>query len=134
MTATARPNGRMWQRIRATVIARDYGFCHICGCPGARQVDHIVPQTEDGGSGYAAWTLENMKLAHGGGRRNNPCPDCSAARRKPVYCNQIRGAMSVERARRVIAAQITSAGGTIPACLARLLGQPAPVRHPGRPW
>jgi len=86
--------GRAWRRTTDAVVIRDWGKCHICFHYGAKSADHIVPDTEGGKP-----TMDNLKAAHGLG---SPCPDCSTAAQKPIYCNEIRGAMSVERARRRI--------------------------------
>lgn len=37
-----------WKRLRARVLRRDGGFCHVCGAPGADAVDHIVPAFRGG--------------------------------------------------------------------------------------
>lgn len=68
--------GRPWQRIKARVIRRDQGICHICGRPGADTADHLVPVAR-GGDWY---DLANLAAAH---RR----------------CNMSRGARSVGVAR-----------------------------------
>jgi hypothetical protein len=96
--------GPAWRRIAAYVVARDGGRCHICGHGGAGVPDHLVPVTEQPGLALRA---ANLKAAHGYlKRRDGSCPVCSAASIArgggKVYCNEIRGAMSVERARRVI--------------------------------
>jgi len=70
------------------------GAVIICGHYGARSADHIIPDTE-GGKPVA----DNLKAVHGVG---SPCPECSGAAGKPVYCNEIRGGYSIERARRKI--------------------------------
>jgi hypothetical protein len=87
--------GARWRRLVSYVIARDYGVCHICGHAGATEADHLEPVTENS---ERALDASNLKAAHG----MKPCPVCSQAAGKPVRCNQIRGAMSVARARRII--------------------------------
>lgn len=47
------------------------------------------------------YSLPNCRPAHGS--PGNACPVCSKAAGRPINCNGIRGAMSVERARRIIA-------------------------------
>ena len=96
--------GARWRRMTAHVTGRDAGLCHICGHPGAKVVDHVIPVTE---RPDLALDVSNMRAAHGylkGG--GGECATCSAASMarggKPVYCNDLRQAMSVERARRVI--------------------------------
>lgn len=93
--------GAVWRRITAAVVSRDYGICHICGHPGATSADHDpYPVTE---RPDLARDPANMKAAHG---YPHPCPVCSPAAvangYKPVYCNEIKQGMSVERARRII--------------------------------
>ena len=34
---------RQWRKVRAQVLERDRGICHVCGEPGSDQVDHLVP-------------------------------------------------------------------------------------------
>ena len=86
--------GRAWHRTVTAVVIRDMGKCWICGHWGARSADHVIPDTEGGKS-----VMDNLKAAHGVG---SPCPDCSIAAGKPVFCNEIKSMGSVERARRVI--------------------------------
>ena len=31
-----------WPKIRAAILARDGGICHVCRLPGADQVDHVI--------------------------------------------------------------------------------------------
>ena len=31
-----------WKRLRARVLRRDAGICHVCKTPGADAVDHVV--------------------------------------------------------------------------------------------
>jgi hypothetical protein len=68
------------------------------GHGGARQADHLISVAD---RPDLAFTLSNCRPAHGA--PGNPCPVCARADGKPVYCNQLRGAMSIERARRLIA-------------------------------
>lgn len=35
-----------YRRVRRDVIARDAGICHLCGGPGADEIDHIVPYAD----------------------------------------------------------------------------------------
>jgi hypothetical protein len=95
--------GAVWRRISAYVARRDYGRCHICTHLGATQADHLEPVTE---RPDLALDSSNMKAAHG---YPNPCPTCTDAALvkggKPVYCNELRGSGTVERARRIIEAR-----------------------------
>jgi hypothetical protein len=91
------------------MMLRRYGTtCHICGHPGAAQADHLEPLAENPGR---ALDIENLRPAHGASRGggSNPCPVCTPAAEArgygPVYCNTVRQAMSVDRARRVIRAR-----------------------------
>ena len=91
------------------------------GHGGARQVDHVIPVTEQPGLAYA---MSNCRPAHGA--PGNPCRECSAAAGRSIHCNQLRGMGSVERARRIIAERIAEHASA----------RPAPVRRtdPGRSW
>ena len=109
--------GRPWHRMVSFVVQRDFGRCHICGHYGARSADHIVPDTEGGKP-----TADNLKAAHGVG---SPCVECSYAAGKPVYCNEIRGGYSIERARRIIEKRT---GLSLP------VGDQAPSGPEGRDW
>ena len=110
--------GAVYRRIAAFVVARDRGVCHVCGHSGAKVPDHLAPVAE---RPDLALDAANMKAAHGylksGG---GECETCSAAAavhgRGPVYCNEIRGALSVERARRIIEARtgLTLVNGSQP--------------------
>lgn len=86
--------GSAWRRTVKYVVNRDAGKCHICNHFGGTSADHLVPDTEGGSS-----TPDNLKAVHG---YPHPCKECSAAAGKNIFCNEIRGAMSVVRARRII--------------------------------
>lgn len=101
-----RAEGSVYRRIAAFIVKRDRGVCHICGHSGAGVPDHLVPVAERPDLALAA---SNMKAAHGYLKNGGgECDVCTAAARrlnadaKPVYCNELRGALSVERARRII--------------------------------
>jgi 5-methylcytosine-specific restriction endonuclease McrA len=108
--------GHRWVIFKQLVF-RTYGStCWLCGHGGARQVDHVESVTEHP---ERAWELSNCRPAHGSPK--NRCPTCLQ------YCNQLRGAMSPERARRLIAERMAEAGKkTAPA---RAVAGPA-----GREW
>jgi hypothetical protein len=96
--------GAVWRRIVQSVISRDFGICWICKHPGANSGDHVVPVAESPGLALAP---SNIKAVHAYSRSDpGGCPVCSPAALarggKPVYCNEIRGALSAERARRII--------------------------------
>ena len=65
---------------------------------GARQVDHLIATAE---RPDLAWDRENCRPAHGA--PGNSCPVCHQ------NCNQIRGALSISRARRIIAERAAAA-------------------------
>jgi hypothetical protein len=88
------------------VVNRDAGKCHICGHFAAYSADHIIPDTEGGSS-----RPDNLKAVHGYPRA---CAECSAAAGRNIFCNEIRGAMSIERARRLIEKRTGLAIGNAP--------------------
>lgn len=110
--------GAVWKRIVSYVVSRDRGICWVCGHSGAQSADHVIPVTERPDLATAA---VNLRAAHSwpGG-----CPDCTRAYtakggQKPVYCNEIKGGMSVERARRIISERTGLALGVTPEDKAR---------------
>jgi hypothetical protein len=109
--------GRAWRRTVSQVVIRDMGKCHLCGHYGAKSADHLIPDTE-GGRPVAA----NLKAVHAVG---SPCPDCSIAAERPMYCNEIRNALSIERARRIITERT---GLRLP------VGDTGPSGPEGREW
>jgi hypothetical protein len=115
-----RAAGHRWEAFARSVIDYYGGTCHICSHGGARQADHLQPVTE---RPDLAYVLSNCRPAHGA--PGNPCPQCSAAAGRSIHCNQIRGAMTIERARRKIAGWIEENQGTV---------KPAPARDRGRDW
>lgn len=44
-TAPLPPN---WRRLRARTLRMHAGVCHVCGLPGATEVDHLVPVSRGG--------------------------------------------------------------------------------------
>jgi 5-methylcytosine-specific restriction endonuclease McrA len=36
-------SGSAWQKLRRDTLRTHRGICHVCGNPGADQVDHLVP-------------------------------------------------------------------------------------------
>ncbi|HEY1700787.1 MAG TPA: hypothetical protein VGG75_13825 [Trebonia sp.] len=101
-----RAEGSVWRRVVSQVVSRDRGLCWICGHTGAASADHVIPVTERPDLDLAA---ANLKAAHGylktGG---GECPACSAAasvkagKDVKVFCNELKGGLSVERARKII--------------------------------
>ena len=76
------------------------------------------------------WQLENCRPAHGA--PGNPCTACSEACGQRIYCNQLRGAMTPERFRRLLAEKAAEyAAGHNSAPPAR---RPKPDAGAGRRW
>ena len=61
--------------------------CWICGPPGARQADLVIPRAV---APHQPIHPGAYRPSHGGGRPDNPCPTCG---RK---CNQERGTRPVD--------------------------------------
>jgi 5-methylcytosine-specific restriction endonuclease McrA len=80
--------GRPWQRIKARVIRRDGGICHLCGQPGADSADHLVPWSQGGTD-----DMSNLAAAH---------------HNTPPHCNRKRGDRDIATAR----AELTSTHDT----------------------
>jgi hypothetical protein len=118
------PSGHRWTAFARSVIGYYGGLCW-CGHGGARQVDHVIASTE---RPDLVWDLRNCRPAHGA--PGNPCLQCSAACGQKIYCNQLRGGFTIERARRIIAerAAAHAAGKT------RRPGTPRVREAPGRAW
>jgi 5-methylcytosine-specific restriction endonuclease McrA len=74
--------GRQWRRVKARVIRRDHGICHLCGQAGADSADHLIPVAH-GGSIYS---LANLAAAH-------------------IGCNKVRGVRPID----VVRAELTAA-------------------------
>ena len=96
--------GRVWrQRIVPAVLRRDVRICHICGHPGADTADHLFPVAEMNDEQFKRLMMDpaNLKAAH-----HKPCEICSALSEArgngPIRCNPLRGALSLERVRRII--------------------------------
>ena len=39
----SRVRGEDWLKLTRYITTRDRGLCHVCGRPGATEVDHVVP-------------------------------------------------------------------------------------------
>ena len=76
--------GRPWRRVKARVIRRDHGICHICGGPGADSADHIIPVSLGG----PIYDMDNLRTVH-----HNVQP----------RCNMVRGTRTIDSARRRLA-------------------------------
>jgi 5-methylcytosine-specific restriction endonuclease McrA len=70
---TAAGSTRKWRKLRAFVLVRDGGICHICGRAGATTVDHLIPRAHGGSDDPA-----NLAAAH-------------------KSCNEARGARVAEQ-------------------------------------
>lgn len=95
---------RVWrERIAPDVVRRDAGICYICLHAGADTADHVFPRTEmtDEQRRRMMFDKANLKAVH-----HKACPICSALAEargfKPIRCNPLRGAYSVERVQRII--------------------------------
>lgn len=82
--ATVDERGLTWDPVRrsgkhASVrrrVLEAYGdTCHLCGKPGAKSMDHVIPRSQGG-----KYSLSNLRPSH-------------------AVCNQDRGVMPVEEAR-----------------------------------
>lgn len=61
--------GRRWRKVRAFVLERDRGICHICRQPGATTADHYPVSRADAIAAGRLDLLEdprNLKAAHVG--------------------------------------------------------------------
>jgi hypothetical protein len=125
MSSVPPAKGRRWEAFARSVIAEHAGICHVCGHAGALQLDHLEPVTE---RPELTWIRSNCRPAHGVSVRRNPCPVCSPQAGRPVYCNQLRGGLSVDRARRIIAEWIEANQGAPPRA------RTAPEPGSGRDW
>lgn len=52
-------SGSREQRINRAVMLQHEGVCHVCGQPGADQVDHVIALTEGGDD-----TIDNRRPIH----------------------------------------------------------------------
>lgn len=77
-----RPTGHARRKAVAYILSLS-DICHLCGHPGARQADDVIPRSRGGDPNDP----NNLLPAHGGNRReiDNPCPTCGKR------CNQSRG-------------------------------------------
>jgi len=132
--AQTHARGSRWEKFAAFAVQYYGGICHICKCGGARQVDHLIPVTE---RQDLEWDLANCRPAHGA--PGNPCPVCSAKAGRNIFCNQLRGGLSIQRAQRIIAER--TGAGNPPGMRnppgtgnARLPARPEPDKEAGRPW
>jgi len=76
--------GRPYTRWKRQVLELWGDQCHLCGHPGATQVDHLIPLSKQP---HQPLDPELARPAHGS---NAPCPVCGRA------CNQSRGNRSLD--------------------------------------
>lgn len=86
-------SGSVYRRMSKFVFERYGDRCHLCGHYSARHLDHLEPQTEAEDRKH---DVTNLRPVHGS--PGNPCRECSYAAGKNIYCNQVRGGYSIERA------------------------------------
>lgn len=107
-------SGHVYRRMARFVFEQHGHRCHLCGHDGARHLDHVEPQTENEAR---IFDVTNLRPVHGA--PGNPCRECSRAAGKAVYCNQLRGGYSIERAirklREVTGLPIADYGAPAPA-------------------
>lgn len=79
-----RAEGSRWRTLKARIIRRDAGICHLCGQPGADSADHLMPEALGG----PRWDPSNLAAVH-----HNAGPKC----------NRVRGSRTIEQAQADIA-------------------------------
>ena len=133
--STRPASGKRWLAFARSVVDHYGGVCW-CGHGGARQVDHIIPVTERPDLVY---DMTNCRAAHGA--PGNPCIRCSRDCGRNIYCNQLRGGYSIERAQRKIAelAAAHAAGKRTNTAVPRVRGDGTATavrtgEAPGRVW
>jgi hypothetical protein len=88
-------SGSVYRRMAKFVFERwgDRCHLHLCTHHNARHLDHVEPQTENEARKH---DVTNLRPVHGS--PGNPCRECSQAAGKNIYCNQIRGGYTIDRA------------------------------------
>jgi hypothetical protein len=121
-----------WRRLKHSMLT-PFVVCHLCG-HGAKDgspcdtLDHIQSRTDRPDLGLDPG---NVRPVH-----HEPCRTCSIAAGRAIWCNNLRGAFSVPRARKLIAERtglgiyVPEGGERIP--LARI-APPPPPPEPVRP-
>lgn len=123
-TVTAHPHDQRFTRLKPVVLRASHYACWLCGHGGNMQtlgIDHVVPLAECGVQGISPYDLSNLKAAH-----VKPCTVCSAAAGRAIRCNAIRGALSPERCRQILADRCgVPVLGTWPSSVAPAARRPA---------
>ena len=88
-----RAEGARWRRLKAQIIRRDQGICHLCGRAGADSADHLTPEADNG----PRWDPANLAAVH-----HNQWP----------RCNRIRGNRTIDQAQADIAKVLTGDNNT----------------------
>lgn len=105
--ASTHPKGGLWERIKAHILQRDHYKCVVCGHFGGPKsgmgIDHVIPLSECAVQGIAPFDQRNLACIH----HSKPCAECQAAAlalgNKAGFCNAMKGAGSLERARQLVA-------------------------------
>ncbi len=90
-----RAEGHRWRQLKARIIRRDNGICHLCDRPGADSADHLEPEAHGG----PRWDPHNLAAVH-----HDVWP----------RCNRIRGDRPIEAARRDISEILAHTPPTAP--------------------
>jgi hypothetical protein len=115
------PSGYRWKIFCQAVFGTYGDTCVVCRHGGARTIDHVIPLAE---RPDLMFSLENCRPIHG---TRNKCFQCDPV--KGLNCNSVKGGMSLERARRIVAER---AGASQ---ISRKKPVPQRVRpSEGRPW
>ena len=77
---------RRWRNLKARIIRRDAGICHLCGQPGADTADHLEPFTV---APHRAYDPTNLAAAH-------------------QRCNRVRGHGPIDKARAKLTATVSN--------------------------
>lgn len=87
---TAGRKGRPHRRAKQLLHLTHGDVCHICGHPGATELDHHPPRVVLLSLGLDPNDPSFHHPAHG---TSCPCPHCPTdARGRPRRCNQVKGA------------------------------------------
>lgn len=90
-----------WKLVRDQVIRRDAGLCAYCLAGGANSADHVLSRSERPDLDF--YDRANLVACHAWPKASPLSPAG-----QPIFCNAVKGAMSAERAQRLIAERIGS--------------------------